>query len=206
MISDADGLQVRDLVGRDLQLDRQLLIGGLAAEFLGELHRRAPHLGNLVHEMDGQADRLGLVGEGALDGLLDPPRGVGGELAALARVEALDRLDQADVALADQIQQRQAEVLVVHRDLHHQAQVGRDHMIPGRLVAAADALGQLDLLLNGQEGGLADFLQVKLEVAAFAVRDRGLGGNGFGTLKKGRRRIGQFNPEGGRSPRRLGRY
>ena len=116
--------------------------------------------------MDGQADRLRLVGQRALDRLLDPPGGVGGELAALARVEALDGLHQPDVALADQVEQRQAEVLVVHRDLHDETQVGLDHVVAGGLVAAADALGEGDLLLDRQKGSLADLLEVELEVAA----------------------------------------
>jgi hypothetical protein len=104
--------------------------------------------------VDGQADRLRLVGQRPLDRLLDPPGGVGRELAALARVEALHRLDEADVALADQVEQRQAEILVVHRDLHDQAQVRLDHVVAGGLVAPADPLGERDLLLDRQQGVL----------------------------------------------------
>src|SRR4051794_15352422 len=42
------------------------------------------------------------------DRLADPPGGVGGELEALAPVELLDRVHQAEVALLDEVEQRQA--------------------------------------------------------------------------------------------------
>ena len=71
-----------------------------------QLHGGAAHVGNFVHQMDRQADGLGLVGQGAFDGLLDPPRAVGGKFAAFGGVKPLDRFHQADVALADQIEQR----------------------------------------------------------------------------------------------------
>jgi hypothetical protein len=45
-----------------------------------------------------------------LDSRLDPPHGVGGEPEALLRLEALDRLHQADIALGDRLQDRQAVV------------------------------------------------------------------------------------------------
>ncbi len=51
------------------------------------------------------------VGDGPGDGLAHPPRGVGGELEALAVVELLDGADQAEVALLDEVQQRQARGL-----------------------------------------------------------------------------------------------
>ena len=141
----------------------QFLVGRLAPEDLLQFHGGAAHLGNLVHQMDGQPDGLGLVGQGALDGLLDPPRAVGGELAALGRVKPLHRLHQADVAFVDQIQQRQAEVLIVAGDLDHQAQIGLDHLLAGLFVALFDAGGQLDFLLRRQQLDLADFAQIKLD-------------------------------------------
>ena len=113
--------------------------------------------------MHRQADGFGLVGERALDGLLDPPRAVGGELAALFRVEPLDGLHQTDVALADQIQQRQADALVVARDFHDEAEVGLDHLLARLLVALFDFCGQFDFLLRREQFHQADFAQVKLD-------------------------------------------
>ena len=128
--------------GGNAELLAQFLVSRLAAEFLGQLHGDAAHAGDLVDEMDRQADGLALVGQGALDRLLDPPRRVGAELAALLRVEALHRLHQADVALGNQVEQRQAVVGVVMGDLHHQAQVRLDHVLTRRLVAPLDLAGQ----------------------------------------------------------------
>ena len=38
-----------------------------------------------------------------------------------------------------------------------------DHMIPGGLVTAVDPLGEFDLLLDGEQDSLADFLQIHLQ-------------------------------------------
>jgi hypothetical protein len=56
-------------------------------------------------------------------------------LPPLAGVETFDRLHQADVALVDQIQQGQAEILVIMGDFDHQAQVGLDHLFARFFVA-----------------------------------------------------------------------
>ena len=59
--------------------------------------------GDLLDLVDGldhmyrDADGAGLVGDGAGDGLTDPPGGVGGELEALGVVELFHRFDQADL-------------------------------------------------------------------------------------------------------------
>ena len=120
----------------------------------------AAHAGDLVDEMDRQADRLALVGQGALDRLLDPPGGVGAELAALLRIEAFHRLHQADVALGNQVEQRQAVGGIIVGDLHDQAQVGLDHLLAGGLVAPLDAAGKLHLFLAREKRGLPDLAQI----------------------------------------------
>ena len=139
--------QLRDLARGHVQLLAQFLIRRLSAEFLGQLHADAAHARDLVDQMDRQADGFALVGQRALDRLLDPPRGVGAELAAFLGIEAFDRFHQADVALGDQIEQRQAVGGVIVRDLDDQAQVGLDHLLAGRLVASLDAAGKLHLFL-----------------------------------------------------------
>jgi hypothetical protein len=59
-----------------------------------------------------------MVGQGAADGLTNPPGGVGGELEASAVVKLLDRPHQPDVAFLDQIQERNpaAGVFFGYRD------------------------------------------------------------------------------------------
>ena len=150
--------------------ERQRL--GRVAEDLGDLlllqlqvggqlgHRRAPaqlpfeaapglgHPGQQVAGVDRQPHGAAGVGDAAGDGLADPPGGVGRELEALAPVELLDRVHQAQVALLDQVQQRQLGGLVLLGDGDHQAQVGLDEGL-GRLVAVTDQAAQLPLAGRG---------------------------------------------------------
>jgi hypothetical protein len=98
-----------------------------AAELVDDLHR--------VHR---DADGAGLVGHRAGDGLPDPPGGVGGELVAPGVVELLDRADQADVALLDQVEERHAPAGVALGDRHHQPQVGLHQVVLGALSVADD--------------------------------------------------------------------
>ena len=113
--------------------------------------------------MHGQANGLGLIGQGAFDGLLDPPGAIRGELAAFGGVKPLHRLHQPDIAFADQIQQRQADPLVVPGDLHDQPQIGLDHLLAGLFVALFDPGGQFDFLFRCEEFDLADFPQIQLD-------------------------------------------
>ena len=141
--------------------------------------------------MDGDADGTRLIGDGAGDGLTDPPGGVGGELIALGVVELLHGLDQAQIALLDQIQKQHTAAHIALGDGHHQTQIGLGQLLLG-LLAGLDLLfqlghlrlrdglavrlglrhtrlglaagghngGQLHLLIGGQQGHLADLLQV----------------------------------------------
>ena len=152
-----------DAGGGHVEFVGQLLVGRFAAKLLLQTHRDAAHLGNLVHQMHRQADGLGLIGERAFDGLLDPPRTVGRKFAALFRIKALDGLHQADVAFADQIQQRQSDAVVIARDFYDQAEVGLDHQLARFFVALFNARGQLDFLLRREQFHLPDFAQVKFD-------------------------------------------
>ena len=123
----------------------------------------ARHLALAVEDVHGHADRPGLVADAALDGLADPPRGVGRELVALAPVELLDRADEADDPLLDQVEERQAVTLVALGDRDDEAQVGVDHPLLRVVVAALDELCELDLLLRGQERPAARLVEEELE-------------------------------------------
>jgi len=115
----------------------------------------------------------------------------------------LDRPDQAEVALLDQVQERQAMAREAPGHRHHQPQVGLQQVMPGpgadlgdplevdalargQPVAALgqplfggqaslDPLGQFGLLLGGQPGYLADLFQVLPDLVGVA-RFRVLGG------------------------------
>jgi hypothetical protein len=85
----------------------------------------------------------------------------GRELVALAVVELLDRADQAERALLDQVEEAQAAAEVRLGDRDDQPQVGLDHLGLRAHVAALDPLGQVDLLVGGQQRHLADLAQVE---------------------------------------------
>ncbi len=84
------------------------------------------------------------------DGLANPPDRVGNELEAARLVEALGRLDQAVVALVDQVGQAQTLSLVLLGDGDDEAQVGTGELVQRFFVALLDAPCQFDLLLGRQ--------------------------------------------------------
>ncbi len=82
------------------------------------------------------------------DGLANPPGRIGRELEAELPVELLDRADQSEISLLDQVEERNAGFRVVARDRHHEAQVALDQLAFRRLVAGVLAAGELALFLR----------------------------------------------------------
>src|SRR5437660_6278015 len=102
----------------------QLFRGGLAAKFLDE---SADALSELVDDLDhvnGNTDGARLVGDGACDGLANPPGGVGGELVAAAPVEPVGAFHEPEIAFLDQVEKLQAMMGVFLGDGDDQAKVG----------------------------------------------------------------------------------
>ncbi len=157
----------------------------------------ARQLGQHLQHVHGQPDRPRGVGEPALDRLPDPPHRVRGELVALAVVKLLDRADQAQVAFLHDVKEGQPAVAVLLGDRHHQPEVGLQHVRLGpppvlgdklqvtaevrrqvrlgvQLVlgeqARLNALGEVDLLLGGEQAGPADGLQVRVNRVAHRRR------------------------------------
>jgi hypothetical protein len=95
--------------------------------------------------------------------LADPPGRVRRELVALAPVELLGGAHEADRPLLDQVEERQPLVAVALGDRDDEAQVRLDHLLLRGVVAALDALRELDLLRGGQQVDLADVLQEQLQ-------------------------------------------
>src|SRR5206468_2204776 len=131
-------------------------------------------------DVDGDPDRPRLVRDAALDRLADPPGRIGRELEAAAPVELLDRPDQADDSLLDQIEQVQLVTLVALRDRDDEPQVRVDHPLLRLMVASLDPLRELDLLLGCQQLPLPRFVQEQLEGVGrrdseVAVHERRLG-------------------------------
>ncbi len=112
--------------------------------------------------MNGQTDGAGLVHDGPLDGLTDPPGGIGGETEAALGVKLLDRTDKAEVALFDEIQQHQAAVVVTTGDFDHQSQVGLDHALAGGFVTSQGTTGVVDFLFGSEQRGETYLPQIEL--------------------------------------------
>src|SRR5207302_301860 len=83
----------------------------------------------LLDHVDGDADRARLVGDRAGHRLPDPPRRVGRELVALAVVELLDRPDQAERPLLDQVEKGQAAAEGALRDRDDELVVRGVHLL-----------------------------------------------------------------------------
>ena len=94
---------------------------GLAAQLLDQLAAGPDELVDGLDHVHRDANRPGLIGDGAGDGLANPPGGVGGELVAAAVLEFVDGLHQADVALLNQVEELQAAVGVLFGDRDDQA-------------------------------------------------------------------------------------
>ena len=138
----------------------ELLDGRIAAELLRQRAIRAVQPLDHVHDVHGEADRAALVGDGARHGLADPPGGVGRELEALGVVELLDRADEAEVALLDEVEQRQAGRCIDLRDRDHEAEVALDQAALGGLVAEILETRELALLLGVEQRAVADLAHV----------------------------------------------
>ena len=120
-----------DVLGRQAGVGGDLGRRGLAVELAGQAVEALVDGAVRLAHVGRHPDRAALVGDGPADGLADPPRGVGRELEALAVVELLDRPHQPEVALLDEVEQRQAAGLVLAGDRHHEAEVGLDEAAPG---------------------------------------------------------------------------
>ena len=118
-----------------------------------ELHLEAgPGLLHAVHGVAGvhrEPDGAAGVGDATGEGLADPPGGVRRELEALAPVELLDGVDQAEVAFLNEVEERQARRLVLLGDRHDQPEVGLDERALGGLTLA-DELAELTLAGGGE--------------------------------------------------------
>src|SRR5215831_13920911 len=195
---EGDGL-LRDLedlahlVHRHFHLHRDLFGARLAPELLHQLPRGADQLVDGLDHVHGDADGAGLVGDGAGDGLADPPRGVRGELVAAPVLELVHGLHETDVAFLDQVEELEAAVRVLLGDGDDEAKVGLYHLLLGAGgldLARADVLhdtlqivgprlrvllGPLDLLLGDPDEALLDRgmprrrLLVEIAVAVLAV-------------------------------------
>ena len=115
---------------------RDLLGRGLAAELLPQVFGGPHDAREVGRAVERHPHRPALARERGQDRLADPPHGVGDELDALVGIEFAGGGEEADVALADQVGEREAAVLVLlgHRD--DEAEVALHQLLHRLLVAA----------------------------------------------------------------------
>ena len=125
----------------------------LTAKAMGELAGDAPHLRELLADVDGEANRAGAVVDGPGHALANPPVGIGRELVTHGWVELVHRPLQADGTFLNQVEQFEALVLILLGDADDEPQVGGHHAIAG-----AGAHPDL-VLLPGRQFCGGEFLQ-----------------------------------------------
>ena len=138
---------------------------GEPAQRLLEVGGHPPPLEQELDHVGRDADRLGRIHQRSLDRLLDPVARVGAEPRADRRIETLDGSQQAEVSLLDQVLERKPLADVASGDVDDQAKVGPHHPVARQLVSVRDPVGQLLLLIGGQQSHLVDLPEIGLQGA-----------------------------------------
>src|SRR5215211_3771900 len=116
----------------------------------------AGHLAHLLAHVDGNPDGPPLFINRSLYGLTYPPRSIGGEPKAPLGVELPNRLHKTDVALLDQIFEGQTTPTRLLGYGDNKPEVLLDESLAGSLITFLSPLGEVYLLLVGQELALPD--------------------------------------------------
>ena len=121
-----------------------LLNAGFASKFLHELLGDVPQLAHRLDHVDGNANGAGLVGDGARDGLTNPPcRGCAELIAALVFV-LVDRAHETGIAFLNKVEKGQAAVPVLFGDADDKAQIAGRQLALGVLILLKAALHGFD--------------------------------------------------------------
>ena len=111
------------LFHRHLQLFGDLLVGRLVTVLVQQLAVHLFHLVDGLHHVYRNANGTCLVGNGTGDCLPDPPCCIGGKLKALGVVKLLNRLDQAQIALLNEVKELHAASHIALGNGNHQTEV-----------------------------------------------------------------------------------
>lgn len=140
----ADFHDSADLGDGEAGLFGEFFEGGFDAGALGDVFLDIAQAGHGFDHVDGDADGSGVVGDGAGDGLSDPPCGIGAELVAAFVFVFIDRAHEAGVAFLDDIEEGQAAVAVFLGDGDDEAEVAAGEVAFGLLVFPEDGADVLD--------------------------------------------------------------
>ncbi len=137
--------------------------GGGAFIFLFQLGERLVDAVDRTGLVQRKAHDARLFGQALQDLLTDPPHGIADELEAAGLIEAFGRLDEAEVAFADEVGQGEALALVLLGHGHNEAQIGLAQFLQSVVVPLLDAYRELHLLLCGDQLHFSDLGQVFVE-------------------------------------------
>src|SRR6185369_12262139 len=130
---------------------------------------RAQHLLQFAHDVHWQPDHAALVHHRPLNGLANPPRGVGGKTETALGLELVDGMHEAEIAFFDQVRQRDAATQIGLGNADHQPQVVLDHRLARGEVAAARASRRFELLFRAEQFSAPHLAQVEGQrIAGFA--------------------------------------
>ena len=152
-----------ELVRRDAERLRELVRIGLRPVALEALPLAAqPIEAALLGARGAEAHHRPAATDVLLDVRADPPHRVRRQADAARWIEAVDRDEEAEVALLDQVEQPHAVRPILERDLDDEAKVPRHEPIGGVVIAeSSPAKRQPSLLLGRQQVILIDAVEVR---------------------------------------------
>ena len=153
--------QLLDPLRREVAFERDLLDRRVTVELLAQDPAGLLHASDLVGDMHGKADRSALLCERPLHGLADPPHGIRRKLVPHRPVELLDRANETEVALLDEVEKRHIGARVAARHGHHEPQIALDQPTLCLLVALVLAPRELSLLGRSEQPSIADLAHVE---------------------------------------------
>ena len=109
----------------------RLFIIRVAAQVLHHLALHAHQTRDRFKEMYRYANRTCLLSDIAADRLADPPGGVCAKLETARRVKFIDRPQQPQITLLDQIEERNTPAQITLGNADHQTQIGADQGLAG---------------------------------------------------------------------------
>src|SRR5439155_8342112 len=144
----------------DAELARDVLDHRGAAQPRAQRALGAHEPVDLLEHLHGNPHRARLLRDPAQDRLSDPDRGVGAEPEPALRLEAVDGVNQTEVAFLDQVEHREPAVAVVPSDVDDEPQVGEDHVTPSARVSRARSVRQLNQLRMRKQPDASDLVEV----------------------------------------------
>src|SRR5882724_846061 len=156
---------------------------GFAAEFLHELLAGANLFVDGLDHVHRNANGAGLIGDGASDGLTNPPSGVSGEFIAAAPFEFVGALHEADVAFLDEVEELQAAIAVFFGDGDDETKIGFGQFLFCLVGFGFAAVNQNEGALESRGPGLRqvfDLLALETAQAQLFARSGSIAASGGG--------------------------